>query len=225
MSLPAWAGAWKDNFEDGDFKGWTVGNYHGGDSVWKVESEKLIAERKDLWASSVVLDESIGWKDYDMEFEVMIEQALNPQYTFVIIGVRVSNNSTNTNSIGPALAYNWGAGNRAIVYGRGVKGDKEGDLVLFGEQPYPVQIKQWYRLKLSAIGNHFRLYIDDVLQREFSFDGYESGGVSMGAGGCIAHFDNVVISGPDIPNGGPGLSPVQSKSKLTTTWGRVRSGR
>jgi hypothetical protein len=218
-----WAGTFRDDFEDGDLKGWTVWNVRGGNSVWKVESGKLIDERKDMWASFVILDESVGWKDYEMEFEAMIKQSLEANFTFVVIGVRVSDNSININHIGPALAYNWIAdGNRAIVYGRAIKGAQELELADLVEQPYPVQMNKWYKLKLSAIGNQFRLYIDDVLQREFTFDGYESGGVLMAAGGCIAHFDNVVITGPDIPNGGPGLTPVAPKGKLATRWGKLK---
>jgi len=221
-ALPASGGMWRDDFEDGDFKGWTVVNTRGGNSVWEVESGRLIAERKDLWGSHIILDESISWKNYELEFEAMIEQSLNPKFTFVGIGVRVSDNSKNFNDIGSVLAFNWNGHQGKIIYARAIKGAQEFELVDIVEQPYPVEMNKWYRVKLSAMGNQFRSYIDDVLQREFSFDGYKSGGVLMAAGGCIAHFDNVVISGPEIPNGGPGFTPIHPQAKLTTTWGRIK---
>lgn len=221
--LPVSGGMWRDDFRDGDFKGWTIWNLRGGNSIWKVETGRLIAERENDWGSWAILDESIGWKDYEMEFKVMIEESLNPKFTFVVIGARVSDNSDNFQNIGPALVFNWWNGHRGIIYARGIKGAQGVELADIVEKPYPVQMNKWYRLKLSAMGNQFRFYIDDVLQREFTFDGYESGGIAMAAGGCVARFDNVVISGPNIPNGGPGLSTVQPKSKLTNTWGHIKS--
>ena len=146
------------DFSDGNLKGWTVWNLRGGNSVWKVESGKVIAEREDIWATHLILDEDIGWKDYEMEFGVMIEQLLNPKAAFVVIGVRVDK-SNNMSHIGPALAYNWGAENRKVIYVRALKGTQEFDLEFFDEHPYPIQTQQWYRLKLSAIGNQFRYYV------------------------------------------------------------------
>jgi len=216
LATSAWAGILRDDFSDGNYDGWTVWNYFGGDSVWKVESGRLRAERQKEYAASVILDNSIGWKDYEVGFDVMIEQSLATS-TFVIIGVRVSGNSNNTNHIGPALAYKWefGAINQGVIYAKSVKGANDPEIVSFGEHHYPVELQKYYRLKLTAIGSKFRLYIDDVLHREFTLNGYESGGVLMGAAGCIAYFDNVVITGEDVPDMNLSVTP---RAKLATTW-------
>lgn len=219
LSRNALPGIWRDDFSDGNHEGWTVQNIRGGISEWKVESGELIAQRSNEWGSFVILSESIGWKDYEFEFDAMFKEQLNPNFTFIVINVRVSENSVNFNSIGPALAYNWGGQRGKIVYARGVNGDQLLDLV---EQDYPVEINKRYKLRLSAIGNQYSLYIDNVLQRKYDFDGYKSGGVAIGAGGCIASFDNVSILGPNIPDGGPGGNPVFRKNKLTTTWSQIR---
>lgn len=225
ISFNALAGTWRDDFSDGNYEGWTVQNIRGGISEWKVESGELIAKRSNDWSSFVILDESIGWEDYEFEFDAMFMESLNPNFTFIVINVRVSENSINFNSIGPALAYNWQGQRGRIVYARGVKGAQDVNLVDIVEQNYPVEMNKYYRLKLSAIGDQYRLYIDNVLQREYNFAGYKSGGVAIGAGGCIAYFDNVSISGPNIPNGGSGFNSVFPKHKLTTTWSQIRRER
>jgi hypothetical protein len=41
--LPGRAGRWRDDFEDGDYGGWTVQNVGGGFSEWEVKFGELTA--------------------------------------------------------------------------------------------------------------------------------------------------------------------------------------
>ena len=223
IAFPVFAGTWNDNFDDGDLDGWSVYNYSGGTSVWEVENGQVRIERSHIYASAAILDNSIGWKDYEISFDAMIDKTLNPDVSFVLISARVSENSGNTNHVGPALAYNWN-GSRKIMYGLAKKGAQELNLSFFDEDPYPVELSKWYRIKLSAMGNKYQFFVDDVLQKEFTLSGYESGGVMMGAGGCVAYLDNVTITGNDIPNGGSGITSVQSKMTLPIVWGGLKTG-
>jgi hypothetical protein len=218
---PVFAGTWKDDFEDGDLEGWSVYDYFGGTSVWEVKDGEIRVERTNQYASAAILDNSIDWKDYEISFDAMIDETFNVDASFVLLSVRVSDNSANTNHVGPALAYNWD-GKQKIVYGQAKKGQQEIDLNFFDENPLPVELSRWYRLKLSVEGNKYQFYVDDVLQKEFILHGYESGGVMIGVGGCVAYLDNVVITGDDIPNGGSGVMAVQPEMKLTVIWGGLK---
>jgi len=71
-------------------------------------------------------------------------------------------------------------------------------------------------------GKKYSLKIDGKRVHEFTGTRFESGRGGIGLGGTEAHFDNVVITGDDIPNVGPSGYPVQPKAKLATSWGKLK---
>ena len=93
--------------------------------------------------------------------------------------------------------------------------------------PGTPEVGRWYRLEIKVTGNKVSFYVDDELLLERRDDSNPSGGVSLWAYDAIVELDNAVITGDDIPNVGPSGYPnkylVQPKSKLTSTWGRVKS--
>jgi hypothetical protein len=50
---------------------------------------------------------------------------------------------------------------------------------------------------------------------------YKSGTVALGNQDKIVDYDNVRITGPDIPN--LNISAVEPQDKLTITWGQIKS--
>jgi len=82
---------------------------------------------------------------------------------------------------------------------------------------------EWHRLEITTIGNEISFYIDDELHYQRTDDLHPSGGVFLFAYDSITEFDNVVITGDDIPDAGPsGGHAVQPEAKLATTWGRLK---
>ena len=221
-AFPVFAGTWRDNFDDGDLEGWSVYDYFGGTSVWEVEDGKIRVERPHNYASAAILDNSIEWQDYEISLDAMIDRTLDENVSFVLLSVRVSDNSANTNHVGPAFAYNWN-GNQKIMYGQAEKGQQEIDLSFFDENPYPVELSRWYSLKLSVVGSEYQFFVDDIMQKEFTLNDYESGGVMIGAGGCVAYLDNVAITGNNVPNGGSGIMSVRPEMKLPVVWGELKA--
>ena len=49
-----------------------------------------------------------------------------------------------------------------------------------------------------------------------------SGGIDLFAYHAIVNFDNVVVTGDDIPNVGPSGYAVEPEAKLATTWGSIK---
>jgi len=85
------------------------------------------------------------------------------------------------------------------------------------------QLGEWHRIRIDVVGNEISFYIDDKLQHQRNDNLHTSGGVFLYAYNAIVEFDNVVITGDDIPDVGPSGYAVQPKSKLTSTWGRLKS--
>ena len=83
------------------------------------------------------------------------------------------------------------------------------------------QIDNWYRLRIDTKGNEISFYIDDALVLQKNDNSHKSGGVSLYVYHAIVEFDNVVITGDGIPNGGSGFA-VTPKGRLATAWGKMR---
>ena len=93
--------------------------------------------------------------------------------------------------------------------------------------PYPVEINRWYTLKISTVGTISEFYIDDELIEAIDEDRFTSGRIGLNASDGIFLFDDFVVTGPNIPDGGPdkGQVPVSPKARLTTTWADIKHQR
>ncbi len=80
----------------------------------------------------------------------------------------------------------------------------------------------WYPVKMVAKDNHFKLYFNDELVTSFDDADTISGKVRLSAITCHVHFDDVVITGENVPDIGPSGMAVSAKGKLAATWGNVK---
>lgn len=82
IALPAWAGTWRDDFEDGNLNGWVP----VGDAKWEVVDGRCkvsIAAGDDLFALLMIGE--LGWSDYSVEMEFQPNQPT----TWIGLSVRV----------------------------------------------------------------------------------------------------------------------------------------
>ena len=96
--------------------------------------------------------------------------------------------------------------------------------------PYSfLKTREWSHLKLRVDQEQFTLSVDgeNVLSFTCLFDNFafleedlNVGSVGFGLAGYTARFDNLKITGEDVPNHG-GLS-VQPQAKLTVTWAQLK---
>ncbi|MDE0684948.1 MAG: DUF1080 domain-containing protein [Candidatus Poribacteria bacterium] len=93
-----------------------------------------------------------------------------------------------------------------------------------------LKTREWSHLKLRVDQERFTLSVngEDVLSFTCLFDNFafleedlNVGSVGFGLAGYTARFDNLKITGEDVPNHG-NLS-VQPQGKLTGTWGQIKS--
>ena len=81
---------------------------------------------------------------------------------------------------------------------------------------FDFRLRQWYRLKVIAKGNHFQCFIDDEEMLDFFDDTYTTGGIYLSSGlGNRVHFDDFEVQYEALS--------VQPRKKLTTTWGEIKS--
>ena len=74
-------------------------------------------------------------------------------------------------------------------------------------------------MKVEVERDIFKLYLNNILQKEHSNHRYKTGKVGVWAGQTAASFDDFTVSGENI------ALAVDPNRKLTTTWGRIKSHR
>ena len=157
------------------------------------------------------LENSASWKDYTVECKMK----------FVAMG-HFAGISFRDNVAGNRYGFVIKANDNA-AWGWKVF---QGAITTASEIPLPFTLSKdtWYELKIVVEGDHFEFYIDGKLACEFDDNSIPSGKACLVVRNVHAHFDDIVITGPDIPDGGPGFV-VTSQSKLATIWGSIKRGR
>ena len=100
----------------------------------------------------------------------------------------------------------------------------------FRSKAFIWDIDTWYHLKLTVDGDEFQFYIDDELVLEYQDSTFDTGKVGFGGSfnSTIIHFDDVVITGDDVPDMDMNLFvedmdfSVEPKTKNTTTWAAIK---
>ena len=217
IALPVSAGTWRDDFEDGNLDGWKQEFPLAQDpdpSIWKIVDSELECERRDF-NSALLITGKPEWKDYTIEYDVKLLENLglgdvdfiarykSPSWTHLIL-------ICFGDSLGfPSIA--------TLRYPDNVTTSKPFD---------PLDLKKWYHLKLEVKGRKFILWLDGKVVLEHEDGVVNEGAVGIGLANYIARFDNVQISGPDVPDFKPPTwkeQSVQSHDKLIATWGAIKS--
>ena len=87
---------------------------------------------------------------------------------------------------------------------------------------WAIPFETWHHVKMVAENNRFKVYFNDELVTRFNHANLTSGKVRLSAIGVHAHFDDVVITGENIPDIGPSGLSVSAKGKLAMTWGSIK---
>jgi hypothetical protein len=77
-------------------------------------------------------------------------------------------------------------------------------------------------VRIDVAGNSISYYVDDKLLHQLRDRLHSSGGVNLYAYNATMEFDNIVITGDEIPNTGSSGYAVKPKAKSAITWGRIK---
>jgi len=212
LVVSAHAGTYVETFDDGNFDGWEILNWTGGTSEWKVEDGILIGSRPDA-ASALLMFGEEEWRNYSIEFDARMLERLSANWHAIALDLRVSDvnhakascNSVYFSANGQTIIWLY-LGNREVgrLAGKG----------------FAFQSDRWYRIKGVADEDNFQFYIDGELMVSLSDSRFPAGRVALDVNGSTVQFDNVVITGDDVPDN---TAAVSASGKLATTWGKLRS--
>ncbi|MBM3241967.1 hypothetical protein FJZ31_37325 [Candidatus Poribacteria bacterium] len=229
ISLPALAGTFRDNFDDGNFEGWmeTFGGNPNIEPDWKVQNGALIGRRDSGWCVHLTIGDADRWRDYTIECDVRVTERIQNEwggilhYAGVVGRFRHENRLTHDGiwvSLNLKVPPTVWEGvivtqNNLWVWLRDV------------ETPFNAQLNTWYHLKSVIKVDAFKFYVDDALVTSFNSGAIPTGQVGICIGVCTAEFDNIVITGDDVPDTGPNGFSVKPKDKLPIVWAKLKDAR
>jgi hypothetical protein len=226
-ALPlAFAGTWSDGFQDARLKDWQLVSQQGP-TTFKAEDGELSMEVYSGFVSFLWVIGSSLWGNYTLTVKVKI---LDEFGDFVDGGAYIHENGNGNDW---KDYYFFVADKWTQVY-PGVPPEGKGafafpsinNTVQMGKAiVFTPELDHWYTLKATTKGEHTELYIDNKLIGAFDYAELKSGNVGLVVSNAHVHFDDFVVIGEDIPNGGPGgvSISVGEKGKITTSWGEIKS--
>jgi hypothetical protein len=211
VTLPAWAGTFRDDFEDGNLDGWQQ-LWPQGAMIWKVVDGELECSRLSQWTAGLVTGEA-SWTDYTIEADVKLLQDHGPG-DFDLFA------RATTNDNGYAFLVGDWVGQPSVYV------QQMPDLNMKVTEPFgPLEQGVWHHVKLEVEGNKFTFWINDEEIIDYQDSTYQAGMVGLGVANYTARFDNVIITGPEIPDVMPPTwkeQPVNPRHRLATTWAKIK---
>ena len=211
LVVSAYAGTYVETFDDRDLGGWKA----EGPAKWNVVDGVLTA-RSTVSSGSGFLFGSDDWRNYTLECDARIVEPIVNLHN-ASIGLRMLYRNINDfNYIWCVPSPPWGT---AFIWvwmnGR--------EIAMSAQKPFKQEINRWYHLKGVAHEDSFEFYIDGELMASMSDSRFPTGHPMLQVNGCLAHFDNVVITGDDVPDNSLETAAVSAIGRLATTWGQLRS--
>jgi len=238
-----WGGTWRDDFGDGNLDEWSMALVRWpawvlehGVGNWHVEDDMLIGGDHNINMVYSIVTGDLSWTDYTVEVSVNFSKALgnSPKWSGVFLYDRVQEQ---WGAYGIAM-QNWGdqapkqlqveEGEQAkppyeVVGGHIVL--QANDRHIFPKLLFRTAGDRWYRLKVSIEGDVVRCFIDDKKIIEFPGGGlYDSGRVGLSVNGVVARFDDFMVTGPQVPDGGSAFL-VNPQAQLATIWATIKRGK
>ena len=178
--------------------------------------------------SSVLLLGDDTWKNYTLEAQFKVEQIFSVACNSSAASIGVHFEETDKISqislgvFGRANVNAW----REVTCAKEVKGNPPlpGNLEFPHVGNFATELGRWYTMRIVADGNRYEMFIDKEHICDVRTDLPDKGAAAVGARNSKVHFDNVAVTGDDIPDKDLGLS-VEPKAKLTTTWATIKQGR
>ncbi len=223
LMVPVFAGTWRDDFEDNYTHEWKIFNHIRQDEKWWINDDEAVGEIFKPGFMSLWLTGDLKWKYYSVSCRAKLVNDRNEPPT---IGLTLHDRGWEDSRY--LFFIDYVIDTVRIV--RAVHNDWADVEHFFASEK-----DTWYQLTATVFEDgtlEFRIQnldaeLDAAPQVFTAFDpdplpGGQAGLVVADARG---RFDDVEITGDNIPNGGPGrrtLQPVAPQAKLTTTWAKLK---
>ena len=219
----AGAGTLRDNFDDGNLDGWKLWQHGDQSAQWSVKDGELVCISENLCGRVSFL--TIGddsWRNYSVKTDFKIEKTFalgcGTYWPTVIIASRTAEDAVRGVTVKITGQNNiW----NICVCQEAVGGNIQG-LPTVGCAT--VREGEWHTMRILANEDSYEMFIDETKICEHKSDLVEKGIACVGARNCEVHFDNVAITGDEIPNLDLSTA-VSPQAKLANTWGKIKRGR
>ena len=213
----SFAGTWTDDFEDASTQEWELFNTFEGSAKWWIDAGEAVCETFEVeeWGHSIPSIWATGeltWRNYSLSCKAKLVEAKEEPAT---LGIVLHQQWERLSFYTCQILHPW-----EIVHIKKVTRDGADTL---GEFHFAAKLDTWYNLT-AAIDSRGKLkfQIDDKVFTVTDPNRIKSGKPGIKVSGAQARFDDVEITGDNVPNGGPGTLPVEPSSKLATTWGKLK---
>ena len=229
------AGTWIDDFSDRTLRDWGFIK-ESDDWVVVVNNERFSFRGKNEDANFVIRNWALGEiQDFTLEMKFMLRQIGLKES-----GWKISYEAWNKKTwkleglveftlhfeLGPPIL---GPGTALVFIGASVPAEHvELGAILSREfvadALFAYEKEVWYTLKIEKEGDRYIFSIDDVVL-EAVVDLVSIGWIDLHFYGRLSIWlDDFIVTGPNVPNGGPGgMLAVMPAEKLTTTWGKLKA--
>ena len=212
LVFPSFAGTWRDDFENNNTQEWDIFNHVPQVEKWWINNGEAVGEIFHENSSSLWLTGELNWRFYSVSCRAMLEVDRNePPYIGLILHNRGEEESRYL------FAIYYVSGVATII--RRVQ-----DEIGFANGRFAAKKGVWYDLTATVYEDGtLEFKIDDFVLRAPDPNPLKGGQAGLVVNDARARFDNVEITGDNIPNGGPGKPfDVAPKAKLTTTWANLK---
>ncbi|MYE89829.1 DUF1080 domain-containing protein [Candidatus Poribacteria bacterium] len=239
----AQAEIFRDNFNDGDLKGWTfvLGAENGG-----IQNGELVlsSPKPEREAEVIIAVNGIIASDYEVAVSLKISDFFGGDFDggpSIRLRAHTPPFVESIIKSNPALENRWllyeqsykfflGINHRmrrrglgSIIQRVNVEANLRNGLTvvtlkdsLRAFRLFDFKLHKWYRLKVIAKGDRFQCFIDDKKMLDFLDDTYTEGRICLSSGlGNHVHFDDFEVQYEALS--------VQPRRQLTTTWGKIKS--
>lgn len=209
--FPAFAGTWRDDFEDKKTTEWEIYNEDNQLEKWWINDGEAVGEIFTPRFGSIWLTGDIDWEFYSVSCRVMLEEDRNETPSIALnLHDRGDEDSRYVFIIDFVV-------NTARII-KGVPGGGQREIAFVAEKGV------WYDLKATVFENgDLEFQINDTVFGAFDPQPLPSGQVGLMIYNARARFDNFAVTGDNIPDGGPAKPfDVAPRDKLSTTWGKLK---
>lgn len=215
----AFAGTWKDSFEDDITSEWTLFSGNHKKEKWRVHEGEAIGEtinHPDFLSFWVTGDAK--WQNYVMSCRAQLTKVKKDSASFgLLLYLKRERLSVYL------FRIHYGTGSASILK---ILPPPQRPVQL-GSLDINVKVDTWYRLTAAVYKNGtLEFQIGKKLLRVVDHNNprLESGKAGLIVDSAQARFDDVEITGANIRDGGPGKGrPVDPLAKLATIWGHLKS--
>ena len=222
------AGTWIDDFSDPTLRDWEGGlkkrevsaGVVGGHFYYRGKIERTGHYMKN-WALGKI-------QDFSLQLKFMVRNLRDLRQGFLTIDYDSYNEKTRGHD--GIMQFSWYPQGEPKINIMDVTIDRfelEGD-AWFPQtaaiDSFAFEEKVWYTLRIAREGNQYTFSMGDVIL--FA----EDDSVPMGTidlcffGRCTVWLDDFMVTGPDVPNGGPGFLGVNPLAEgVTTMWGKLKA--